>query len=440
MTTQLPQRGPSFFFTLLIVCIAHQFLFTIPLTAESKKITALREQYNVNVQQSPDSYIHRYLSLHHLINGPSPFTYEYKTELYNGLLGQSIALPEKFEQIAHKCHAHLDNAFFFKDVVMFKKNPELTRRYLMQPRPGTGEKISVITATTRDGQIIEGIHFDRGSSTLVVVGSGFTNAREEMAPFCNLFEHDMLFFDYRGHGITQGNGFQPQSIHTLIKKLFGIDPEKVKLGLHEELDVVAIVNEAKRQKKYAQVIGLGICYSATIFAKTEACYPGTFSKLILDGILRSLGDTVERLSRDMKLLVSPQRGGWSKSWISKNQYSRRFIIWFAEKLFSMKFNSFSILDYTPELRDVPVLFFHGKDDLMSSRAEFESVWQSVPSRTKTAVITSNPHVWNHLKEKEVYTELCELFISQTYESFTYLVSNPVALAQYKGRELRDLIG
>lgn len=424
----------SLFFSLTL-----SFCSTHAAPTRSASIAELCNRYAVTQPQNPDEFVRSFLQQHHLIQEKSPFTYEYGTEIYTARLGHSMPLPEGFQKISHYAHRDLKNAFYFQHVQQLKQNPNRVRDYHLKARPGI-EPGALVSTTTLDGKTIEGTFFDRGSSVLMVIGSGFTNAREELTMFVDMFqEYDLLFFDFRGHGITQEKLLSPRTWKHPIKRLFGIDPRETRLGLREDLDVLAITTEMKKKKRYATTIGLGICFSATIFLKTEALYPGTFDKLILDGTWRSLGDTTQRLSRDLALLASPQRGGFQNKWFCKNPAARRTILWIAENLFGLEFNTLSALDYAPRLTDIPVLMWHSKDDKLVSRTEFESVWNSIPSRTKTAVITSNPHVWNHLKQKEDYKEICDLFVTQSHDAFTHLISNPAALAMHKTREINGVL-
>jgi hypothetical protein len=106
----------------------------------------------------------------------------------------------------------------------------------------------------------------------------------------------------------------------------------------------------------------------------------------------------------------PQRGGWQRFWLTTKEWSRNFLTGMAESLFSMKFKSVAIMDFLPHIPNIPILYFYGKDDLMVSRHEFEMIWNATPNTQKTVIITSNPHVWNHLKQKELYKLICDLFV------------------------------
>ena len=109
----------------------------------------------------------------------------------------------------------------------------------------------------------------------------------------------------------------------------------------------------------------------------------------------------------------------------------------AQALFGVKFEAISILDYLPHLQDIPVLYFYGKDDLMVSRHEFEIMWNATTSANKTALVTSNPHVWNHLKQKELYRLVVDLFLECDTENFVRSLSDYETLV---ARETEKMVG
>ena len=46
------------------------------------------------------------------------------------------------------------------------------------------------------------------------------------------------------------------------------------------------------------------------------------------------------------------------------------------------------------------------------------MWNATATKKKAAIVTSNPHVWNHLKQKELYKLLIyDLFLQLPYEEF-----------------------
>ena len=53
---------------------------------------------------------------------------------------------------------------------------------------------------------------------------------------------------------------------------------------------------------------------------------------------------------------------------------------------------------------------------MVKREEFEQLWNALSGVEKTAIITSNPHVRNHLKQKELYKMICDLYFQLPQEA------------------------
>ena len=95
-----------------------------------------------------------------------------------------------------------------------------------------------------------------------------------------------------------------------------------------------------------------------------------------------------------------------------------------------------MLDFLPHLPEhLKVLFFHGKDDLMISRHEFEIMWTTAPVKEKTAIITSNPHVWNHLKQKEFYKLTCDLFLNLPHSEFVDCLYDKQKLITHEAEQM-----
>jgi pimeloyl-ACP methyl ester carboxylesterase len=317
---------------------------------------------------------------------------------------------------------------------MLLQAPHKVRKYQTEKKRHLKQTGQIVNAITGDDQPIEGTWLNRNSNKLIVIGNGFTNAREHMAPFGDLFhEYDLLFFDMRGHGFKTGRG--------LINYFTGVEAGTVSFGQKEHLDVKAIVDEVKRLKEYDEVVGVGLCYSALIFNKSASIYPDLFDRIILDGCWQSLYYTTQELAKDLGKLAAPQRhSSLKKNRIMQNRYVQKGLLKFAEMILKTEFNTVSVLDYTSNLPDIPVLFIYGKDDALIPREQFERVWHATNAPRKTAVITSAPHVRNHLHLKEVYKEICTLFIENTHEDFTRLLTSPDAYMAYKSGQLQQAAG
>lgn len=340
----------------------------------------------------------------------SQFSYKYPTEV---VIGDEPGFPLSsiFELEAKKRYKDLNDSLFFK--TSFVRDVPAVREFHTDSRnPDRGELISIQTV---DGIEIKCTFFDRGSDTLIVVGPGFTNEREIMTPFVKMFSnYNVVIFDFRGHGYEPSTWYNPMTWHSwsVTKNTFGMDSYLAKLGEVEERDVAAVVTEFKTRKTYKNVFGVSVCYGSFIFLKAQALYPGLFDRIVVDGTWNSVGDIVEKIRHDLKLLCKPQTGGWKEYWISRQPWFQSSLIWAARNIFALNMDhDVRLVDYLPLIEETPILFFYGKDDLLVYRDEFEELWNSLNSPYRATIVTSNPHVVNHYKQKEVYKAICESFFT-----------------------------
>lgn len=285
-------------------------------------------------------------------------------------------------------------------------------------------------AKTEDNVDITYSYFNRNADTLLVIGPGFTNAKEKMAPFVHMFtNYDIAIVNFRGHGYSNSIRISP------LYNMLGID-SSVQLGAHEEKDIIAVTTQLKKTKKYKTVIGLGICFGAFIVAKAESVHMQQhqmplFDKIILDGCWLSLNKFAEKITNDPYLIINPQTGGAS-NWV-RSLFKRKAISnclqCCIEKGLNIQFAQVDILDHLKHIH-IPTLLFYGKDDLTITRHEFEEIWQGLASTKKAAIITSNPHVHNHLKSKEMYKLATELFIEQDIAQCAACLQNNLALERH----------
>ncbi|MDQ5940954.1 MAG: uncharacterized protein QG632_680 [Candidatus Dependentiae bacterium] len=410
-------------------------LLSAAIVANKIEPEKVAEPMDASAQQH---YVNALLHKYHLAPNDQPFSYKFKYEIYSPILGKySCQLPAEIENIALQQNSYLQNTTYYRDFSLLQ-NPAKVRALQLKTAKDGKESGSTLSAVTSDGIVIEGTLLNRNSSTLLVVGAGFTNYREQMAPMGDLFsDYDVLFYDYRGHGFKERQWHKPKTWRSPSEILIGIDRKTVRLGLSEEKDVFAIVSQACRMKKYTNVVGLGLCYSGLILIKTAALHPNLFTKLIVDGCWFSLRDAVDILSKDPGMMPRPQRHSkWEHNWLVQQRWFQKSVVWLAERIFNLDFNTVSVLDYAPLLREnMPILFIHGKDDIMIPREKFEILFHATNCRQKTAFITDIPHVWNHLKAKELYKEVIETFINMPYEHFNRLMISPEAMIDYKQAKL-----
>lgn len=351
-------------------------------------------------------------------------SYKHKTELVLGN-AHGFALPNDVESYAKSRYSYLNESIMFKTT--FVRDVQAVREFHTDANNlDRGQLISIMT---NDGVEIKCTYFDRGSDILIVVGPGFTNEREVMTPFVEMFRKgstggtgcDVVLMDFRGHGYEPKKFNDPASWITcdLAKNTFGIDSRESMLGEVEEQDVFAIVNNFRSHKKYKQVCGVSLCFGSFVFLKAEAIYPGLFDKIVVDGCWDSLDKVVSKIRYDAKLVCKPQTGGWKDYWLSKQKCLQDSAFWCARNIFNLNFeHDLHLTDYLPKITKTPVLFFYGKNDLMVYRDEFEDLFNAVAAPYKVAVITSNPHVMNQYKQKELYKHICETFFKcSTIDAF-----------------------
>jgi pimeloyl-ACP methyl ester carboxylesterase len=264
-----------------------------------------------------------------------------------------------------------------------------------------------------------------------------------MSPFIDMFDdHDILLFDFRGHGFIPFSLLNvetwPKSIAQLIPG-FSINPKDITLGKEEDRDVIALVKAFKKRKQYEKVNGIGICYGAFILLKAASEYTGLFDKLILDGCWLSLPLFIEKVKKDVKTIFDPQRGGWAENSLLSKKCNLDKIEWLVVNILGLKLHAISLEDYVEKLTHTELLFFHGKNDLMIYRSEFETLWNKLGPVNKTAIITSNPHVRNHWNQKELYAQICTLFLSLEHEQFQDCLKSPTQLAHFYTRSIQNIL-
>ncbi|NDD55271.1 hypothetical protein EBZ39_15635, partial [bacterium] len=170
------------------------------------------------------------------------FVYDYKTALvYNDQPGREF--DKGVEQVAQVINRDLGQSMFFN--TEFLSNAQRVRQYHIKKKPNKANIGSLKWVNTLDGEQLGATYFDRGSDTLLVVGGGFTNFREQMSPFIDMFpDYDIVLMDFRGHGI-----YPEKCILNPVQRLFGIRPGVVTFGVQEHRDVLAVVEGFRRAKR-----------------------------------------------------------------------------------------------------------------------------------------------------------------------------------------------
>jgi pimeloyl-ACP methyl ester carboxylesterase len=247
----------------------------------------------------------------------------------------------------------------------------------------------------------------------------------------------VAIINFRGHGRSKPFTLNP--LNFLVQTFFDVNT-KTRLGHHEEFDAYTVVEWLRNQQGYDNVIGMGVCYGTLIFSKAQglherACRAGIrsgrlFDKLILDSAWISLKNFCEKLGNDPKLIVTPQKGGWSELWPCKKGFFKNFFPALIKNAIGIQVDDRTVLPYLSDIHQAPILFWYGKDDLTVTRNEFERIWHATGHTHKVAVITSNPHVINHIKQKEAYALINELFIEMNQSMFLNALTDPTIIAHY----------
>ena len=230
--------------------------------------------------------------------------------------------------------------------------------------------------------------------------------QERLAPFVQMFnEYDVIIFNHRGVPFNKGVG-----------PLEGVSGREMTFGKREEHDLLAVIFDLFKQKNYAKIYGLGLCYSAPILMKASVVRPGVFDKLILDGAWVSAKDTIDRLGK--YLLLQAKDKWWGRLFPLDAYWFKGLLTWLGKVISGVnpKNIDFNFVPYIQQFH-TPVLFIHGQRDPIVPNSEFMFLWNQVPSKEKSVLLTSGGHVSNHLKFKEVYKEICERFFELPFDEF-----------------------
>ncbi len=155
------------------------------------------------------------------------------------------------------------NQEWHRKIASYRK--ELIEKYNAQP----------VTMTSDDGIALSGLLFLRkNAKRTMLLCHGWLMNKERLRPFASMFEHDnMLFFDFRAHGESQGN-------YTSI-------------GHHEKNDVIAAFKflQTHPETKHLPIFGLGISMGAVSLVSAAATgLP--FAGIIVDSAFGSLDQVI----------------------------------------------------------------------------------------------------------------------------------------------------
>ena len=383
-------------------------------------------------------------------------------------------IPEKLNEAAQYFYGNLNFSPFF--LVENLLNAEKMRNLQLNQFVGKG-KIEKIIAD--DGEIIECTFHDRGSNKLLIVGTGYGNEREKVAPLIQIFDkYDVVTFDYPYQGknkpkllnLSQWSVNPPEKLRELLKlaspsinwnRVPNIDLKKVSFGQSEAKYVEAVVKYFKekkekepayakatsgKKKRYKKVYGACFCFSCGPFTEAASKNPKLFDKLILDSAMCSAQAIIDRIIKKPQLLIDPQRGLWSAIMNDKSDeltekirecFDDPEVQNFLKNIMPKNLNQKTTADYLLSIQ-IPVLFFHGKQDIMTPyESDFLKNWDSTNSCKKAAVVFETTHLTNHLKNKELYKAIATLFLELEYSEFVTCLKNVQNFIQYKVNQIKS---
>lgn len=318
----------------------------------------------------------------------------------NFLIGEEkgIELNNNFILAAQDNFSNQDWSKYFDTKVL--KNPNSRKKLLDDENP---KKVEFSTA---DNIKINGYFIDRGANKAILIGQGFLASCEKLIPFFKIFpEYDLLIIDYRWY-----KSFKFPNYITA-------DPLDKYIYQAKE-DVIAAVKFLRNNKQYETITGIGICYSGLIYAIAQAevfCQGNKsllFDKLIIDSGYYSTAEIAYATIKDPKLCCDNKHGGCPpliKSILS-NELISRALKYLGNFCLGKKFERLSMEKYLPMIEKTPIMFIHGKKDLLIPYRQFEKMYNSAFNTSRCALITENEHTINHIKSKEAYSYLGKMFI------------------------------
>ncbi len=312
-------------------------------------------------------------------------------------------------------HADLNrfNSTFFNPRFL-KKTPHVQR--LLSRPCGQKKEHGNRWKLQMNDSIIEGTFFDRSSEIVVFITGGFSNAHEYMAPFVKLFpDFDLVLFDLPGHGSRH-----EQDHNSRLNALVNVDLSQITFGHSESAVIQQVVTHFLAKKKYSTVAAVGRCYSVPFFARAALEWQehfGTplFDKFILDSAFVSFARFIPHFpalycSRYPAPVVRHVGGSWL--------IGQLFYV-LTEYVLGTSFADFKpTYEYISQLTNTDLLFVHSKADIAIPMADFELLWSKLDHiKNKGALFTTNKHAMSHIRQKEIYKEIAERFISNDFTDF-----------------------
>lgn len=162
----------------------------------------------------------------------------------------------------------------------------------LSPRELIGREYEDVAFTTADGLIIRGwfIPALKPSTRTLVICHGLGANRTNFMSFCPIgdgLEANVLIFDFRGHGDSDG--------HT------------VSFGCWEKLDVLAAADFLRRERpeQAHELLGLGISMGASSLAQAAAELEPPFDAVILDSCFASAVELTDQILAGFPPMIRP---------------------------------------------------------------------------------------------------------------------------------------
>ncbi len=236
-----------------------------------------------------------------------------------------------------------------------------------------------IFVTAQDKTFIPTKFFNRNSNKLVVLGCGCNYSKEYFwhQVYREFKDYDVVTFDYRVRNFStlKNLRFKRSFFYYLFHPGQLLIDNLVEIPIS---DVITIAEHFKRRKKYEEVIGFGLCYSALTLlgaqCESEKNNKPLFSKLILE----SLWVSPRALFKDFLRILFCRN--FSHAFFSPMAALRFLLPLFIPKT--------SFENNLENLQCPNVLFIHHKRDKLFP---LHRIWGEMKHNTKTALTTPFDH-------------------------------------------------
>lgn len=275
-----------------------------------------------------------------------------------------------------------------------------------------------LVLTTQDGVAVPAIFINNHSDRVVVLGAScLQDALHKMNSFAaRLIQsgYDIMMFDYRWHS-------QPLR-STVWSSLFGPIEQLVE---KEKNEVTAVIKYLKEYNpSYKDIVGLGQCYSCYTFAAAqiqaqkngESC----FTKLIFESPWLSLWSVMEASQQEPQVCVCETSPDANPYYI-KSIMRFPLIKWpinLLKKIFCYFSPETSIIRYIKEIKDVPILFIYGQDDIEVPVNHFNRIWTATTTPKATLVVPGgHTKLFHNDDNKKMYMHVVNNFIQSPFNLF-----------------------